>query len=231
MPVPEPLKKVIRNVLFRRGRRPYTLRGGALKGYRFMLDLHADTQVWRGIYEKDLQAWLQKCVKPGAVCLDIGGAEGFFTLQMAALAGANGRVITFEPSDRGVQISQNLKLNEDRGLAKVEILRAYAGRAEAPVEPNGPVPTIGVDHWLAEHGVGKIDVVKIDVDGGEIDVVQGMSQTLQKYHPHLTIEIHSPELLVGVMALIEPMGYKMKRVEPPPHEHRPIPFNPTLYSV
>ncbi len=195
-----------------------------------MLDLHEDTQIWRGIYEQDLQAWLTEKVKPGAVCIDIGAAEGVFTVLMAKLAGPSGRVFAFEPSSRGVQIQENLDLNPREQRAPVEIIHAFAGRDDQPADSPGAPPTVGTDRLLASRQVERLDVVKIDVDGGEVDVLNGLIDTLTKYHPQLTIEVHSPELLKGVLAILEPIGYKMRRVEPPAHEHRPIPFNPTLFS-
>lgn len=228
--VPELLKPLIRRIFFRPGLRPRQLRNGALAGCQFMLDLRHDTQVWRGVYEQDLQAWLIKNVKPGDVCIDIGGAEGFFTLLMAKLAGPTGRVLSFEPSSRGDQIRQNLELNSNLPLAPVEIIRGFAGRTDMAASTPDGIPTIGVDHYLASHQIGRVNVVKIDVDGGEIDVFDGMSATFAKHHPHLTVEVHSPELLEGVQNFLNPLNYKMRRVEPPPHEHRPIPFNPTLFS-
>ena len=64
----------------------------------FYFDLRVDTQEWRGIYEQSLQQWLQQYVQPGAVCLDVGAAKGYFSLLMAKLAGPSGYVYAFEPS-------------------------------------------------------------------------------------------------------------------------------------
>jgi precorrin-6B methylase 2 len=230
MRVPKIIKPLVRRLFLKPGLRPHTVRGGALAGSRLMLNLHHDTQVWRGVYEQDLQSWLVEKVKPGAVCIDIGAAEGVFTVLMSKLAGTTGQVFAFEPGERGQQIQENLDLNTQHPRSKVEIIQAFAGRADAPSASAGGSPTIGVDQLLAARQINRLDVVKIDVDGGEVEVLEGLTDSLAKYHPQLTIEVHSPELLGDVLKIIEPLGYKMRLVEPPPHEHRPIPFNPTLFS-
>jgi len=53
--------------------------GGPMKGMVAYFDFVRDTQTWRGIYEVAQMDWLIKAIKPGAVCVDIGAAEGYFT--------------------------------------------------------------------------------------------------------------------------------------------------------
>src|SRR5271169_5177394 len=93
------MKSVLKSLLFRPGRRPRRLLGGALKGYKFNLDLQLDTQVWRGIYERSLQKWIVQVTREGDVCLDIGAADGYFSLLLAARAGLSGIVHAFQPGD------------------------------------------------------------------------------------------------------------------------------------
>jgi FkbM family methyltransferase len=228
--IPKIAKTFIRKAAFKPGRRVHTVRSGALSGWRLMLDLQHDTQVWRGVYEQDLQSWLVDRVKPGAVCIDVGAAEGVFTVLMSKLAGTAGHIFAFEPGNRGEQIHENLELNRQYPLAKVEVIQAFAGAPDAPAAPGTGIATVSVDQLLLDRKIDRLDVVKIDVDGGEVNVLEGLRGSLAKYHPHLTIEVHSPELLKGVLNEVEPLGYKMRLVEAPPHEHRPIGFNPTLFS-
>lgn len=77
--------------------------------------------------------------------------------------------------------------------------------------------------------VGKIaavNIVKIDVDGGEMDVLNGMVRTLERFHPHLFIETHSHELQSQVAEVTKQLGYFMRLEMPAAHELRPaLDFN------
>src|SRR5829696_5029069 len=106
-----PFKDVVKTLLFRPGEQERTVLTGALKGLRFRFDLRSDTQKWRGVYERSLQQWLREHVKPGSTCLDIGAAEGYFTVLMAKLAGSNGAVYAFEPSELCEQVTYHVELN------------------------------------------------------------------------------------------------------------------------
>jgi FkbM family methyltransferase len=230
MKIPEPVKRIARQLL-PPGLHPRRIRGGALRGRRVYVDLRVDTQAWRGVYERPLQDWLTRHVAPGAVCVDVGAADGYFTLLCAIRAGPSGRVIAFEPSDRGKQLRRNLDLNADVPLAPVHEIRAYAARSDAPAVAADGTPQVTIDTALAGLGVGRCDVVKIDVDGGEVDVLDGMSAALTRYCPHLAIEVHSVDLRDGVLSILQRFGYLMMEVAPPPHEYRPLAFNPTLFSI
>ena len=76
-----------------------------------------------------------------------------------------------------------------------------------------------------------MDVVKIDVDGGEIDVLHGMLQALRDHKPHLFIEVHSRDLLKQVEEITRQAGYTMNLNYPPKHEVRPIDFNVFYFST
>lgn len=72
--------------------------------------------------------------------------------------------------------------------------------------------------------------MKIDVDGGEIDVLQGMARTLERFHPHLFIETHSHELQEQVAQFTKQFGYTMRLEMPAAHELRPLEFNGFYFS-
>lgn len=220
------MRSFIKHILFRPGIRPRRLIGGELKGFHFQLDLRADTQVWRGIYEQQLQAWLLKNTPSGAACLDIGAADGYFSLLMAKLAGPKGIVYAFEPSERGNHIAGNFELNANQPLAKIETHRAFVGR-----ETTGDQRHIAMDEFFSRAGARQPSVVKIDVDGGEIEVLEGMKETLSARKPALSVEVHSHKLLDEVLKICFDQGYKVEVCDPPPHEHRPIEYNPTVFAL
>jgi tRNA A58 N-methylase Trm61 len=190
-----------------------------------MIDLQIDTQVWRGIYERSLQEWLVEVTRPDSVCLDVGAAEGWATLQMALLA-PQGKVYAFEPTQRGNDIARNLELNADQPQAEVTIERYFAGDKDM----SGETPTVTLDSYLQDRGVDRVDVVKIDVDGPELEVLAGAIATLSRCRPALCVEAHSEALTAGVVERLQSLGYVTRVVEASPHERRPIGYNPTVFA-
>lgn len=221
-----PVKDLVKTILFPPGYRKRRIIGGALKGLWFSFDLRADTQQWRGIYEQALQDWLHKHVKPGDICLDIGAANGYFTLLMAKLAGKSGHIYAFEPSAVSTHIQPHFDMNPEQDLARLSVLTSYV-----VASANDSGDEITIDELVYRESLTRVDVVKIDVDGGEIDVLQGMEQTLSQFHPHLFVEVHSRELLAGVEKITKKHGYVMRLEDPPAHEERPLEFNSFLFST
>lgn len=222
----EVAKKTLKHLLFRPGLRPYCIRGGALKGLSFEFDLHQDTQAWRGVYEEPLQKWLTRYIKAGDTCLDIGGADGYFALLMAKLSGVEGHVHAFEPSEKTEHIRQNFALNAGMPLAHLHCYQDFVGAKD-----NAQTQTVSIDALLDVGKIEAVHVIKIDVDGGEVDALQGMSRTLEKFHPHLFIETHSYQLQEEVSEITRNLGYSMHLEMPAAYEHRPsLNFNAFYYS-
>ena len=217
----ETAKRAVKHLLFRPGLRKYRIRGGALTGLWFQFDLRHDTQAWRGIYEQPLQEWLSTNVKPGDTCLDIGGADGYFALLMAKLSGPAGHVHSFEPSEKIEHIQQNFAMNNELPLAPLTRYEAFVG-----AEENRQTNTVSIDALIACGKITAVNVVKIDVDGGEIDALHGMADTLERFHPHLFVETHSRELQRQVEEITKRYGYSMRLEMPAAHELRPaLDFN------
>ncbi len=217
----EAAKRAVKHFLFRRGMRKYRIRGGALSGLWFQFDLHQDTQAWRGIYEQPLQRWLSTYVKPGDTCLDIGGADGYFALLMAKLSGPQGQVHSFEPSEKIKYIQQNFALNQGMPLAPLTRYGSYVGAEENP-----QMKIVSIDSLVDSGKITTVNVVKIDVDGGEMDVLLGMARTLERFHPHLFVETHSHKLQEQVAEVTKQYGYSMRLEMPAAHELRPgLDFN------
>jgi len=222
-----PFKGVVKELLFRPGEQERTVLAGALKGLRFRFDLRHDTQAWRGVYEQLLQRWLTEHVAPGSTCLDIGAADGYFTLLMAKLAGPNGAVHAFEPSALCERITDNVEINRaNYALAPVSVYKQFVTANAAPQRPN----EVTLDEVVYDAPLKRCDVIKIDVDGAEADVLRGAHRTLEHFHPHLFVEVHSRDLLTQVQQIVSGYGYTLHIEDAAPHEHRPIEYNAFLFS-
>jgi hypothetical protein len=227
------LKRSFKSFVLPHGIAPRRILKGELAGFRMLIDLQEDTQVWRGVYEQSLQSWVSRNVQADAVCFDVGAAEGWSSLLMAKYS-PNGTVYAFEPSSRGHGIEEVFCLNSDKPLASLRVIKAFVGKFEPnaqTVKVSQAIPTISLDFFCSVEKIERCDVIKIDVDGPEVDVLDGASATIKKFFPKLCVEIHSKQALVEVSDRLDAWGYECTVVDPPRHEHRPIEFNPMVFAV
>ena len=146
-------------------------------------------------------------VRPGATVLDVGANIGAYTLLFATWAGPSGRVVAFEPSPRSVEgLREHLKLN---GVAdRVEIVQAAVSSAEGTAwfDCSGPsganalvseargggaitVDTTTLDAYCESRGL-RPSVIKVDVEGAELDVLRGGRRTLAQPGLDIFVEFH-----------------------------------------
>lgn len=172
----------------------------------------------RGRADSPELAWIHAALRPGDVALDVGANNGFTGILFARRVGQGGRVIGFEPGPANVAAArENIRLNQ---VDNFELVVAAVGAAPGRVrfEPgfgNGAIAqatgTIEVPMvTLDAHCAGRrVDFVKIDVEGFEIDVLRGARAVLQQ-RPALAIEIHvgayaEPERQVAELLALLPL--------------------------
>jgi FkbM family methyltransferase len=153
----------------------------------------------------------------GGIMLDIGANVGTHTLVYARNAT---HVFAFEPQTLVYHnLCANLLLNNVKNVTPVLCaLGATAGymqmKSFSPHEDNCPagaslgrgdslVPVRPLDALE----IPKVDFIKIDVEGYELEVLQGATATLKRSHPTLYIEMHSPELIKRVPEFMQSLGY------------------------
>ena len=170
-------------------------------------------------------------VKAGQTCIDIGGHKGAFTYWLSRKVGAAGRVITFEPQHE--LASYLARITSGYGFDNVEVIelalstmpesRAMFRETEAPstgasllsASTKGIEFTVEVeslDRVLAQRGVERVDFIKCDVEGHELEVFRGGEETLRQFKPTLMFECekrHRGERpLQEVFDYLESLGYE-----------------------
>jgi len=185
----------------------------------------------RGIAEPAVQETFAELLAPGMTMYDVGANIGFFTLIAAHCVGPDGRVIAIEPLPGHVRwLRHNAALN---GLQQVEIIQAAAGATsgrtafasrDAPVwgqvSATGEleVELIALDDRIESGALPVPDVVKLDVEGGEVDALAGLEQTLARHRPTLIVEVL--QTLAAVTAALTAAGYAIERLgRPEPDEN------------
>jgi FkbM family methyltransferase len=171
-----------------------------------------------GSYEPQVTRVLTRLLSPGMTVVDVGANWGYFTLLAASRVGPTGRVVAFEPDPRMFRLlERNLALN---AFPHVEALPVAAGRSAEALTLEGyaadarnrgtsrvcdgepadstsfVVPSGRMDELLREQGC-VIDLIKIDVEGTEDAVLDGMRDGLcAGRYRRVLVELH-PQLLAA----------------------------------
>lgn len=165
--------------------------------------------LFHGEYEPREAAVLEAYARPGDVVLDVGANVGWYTLLFARRVGPRGRVHAFEPVPRTFQVlARNVELNAagDRVTLVLEGLAERDGDAEFYL-PAGTgsvaasrqrlfadqdnervrVRLTTLDAYAAP--LTRLDLLKADVEGGELPLLQGGMATLRRFRPVLFLEL------------------------------------------
>jgi len=153
-------------------------------------------------------------IPPGSVVFDVGAHIGFFTLWFAKLVGPQGRVVAFEPCPQNTPLlDANVRLNTPR-TANVRVVPAAVGREKGTIMLQtsggvstmsrvGGLPLTGADHLVRTATVECLALdsftfdrslqpshIKIDVEGAELDVLEGARRVLAELRPIVFLEAH-----------------------------------------
>ena len=166
-----------------------------------------------GDWDRDLISLAETHIKAGMEVWDIGANVGVLAFS-ASLQTRNGRVFAFEPDTFLCEVMKRTKRGGSFGNVQIipmavsrevgiaEFLIAQRGRASNSLASAGGrsqtggvresllVPTISGDTF-AQMVQGRPDFIKIDVEGAECDVLQGLAETLGKCRPIVYIEVSS----------------------------------------
>jgi len=180
------------------------------------LDLHSEKDYWLGTYEPELQATIVDLVQPGMIAYDVGANIGYLSLTLARAVTPGGKVFAFEalPANQE-RLRANIALNRLEKVIAV-IPRAVAdkavpvrflvgpsggtgktsgsaGRQELQYSDEIEVTGTSLDHFVYEEGNPPPQVIKMDIEGGEVLAIPGMRRLLREARPLILLELHGPE--------------------------------------
>jgi len=194
----------------------YTVRRGLLKGMKRRGGLAWIPRIFSGDALNPEEQFLCRLGLTGATVYDVGAFHGLMTLFFSSRAG---RVVCFEPNtENRKRLNENLKLNgvnnvevrsvgvgsrrETRRMVGSPLMRGIASVDEKTVEEFSRVwakpeieeiSIVTLDEEIARASVSSMpapDFIKIDVEGWELEVLRGASNTLEFYKPALFLEMH-----------------------------------------
>ena len=160
-----------------------------------------------GVWEPNVTAAFRRSLGPGDVCLDVGAHIGYYTLLASRLVGRDGHVYAFEPSQPNYEaLSTNLSRNGVDNVTALQVaVGPAAGRAtlfegpgtnsggatlrrdlaeRRPVRPQKlEVEVRPIAAAVPERELARIRVVKIDVEGSELEVLRSMTPVFEAGAP------------------------------------------------
>ena len=155
---------------------------------------------------------VRETLQKGMTCLDIGANIGYYVTLESKVIGDQGRILAIEPSPLNFEfLKRNVELQNRKNI---EVFNFAAGDKNGQInfvmdenESNsgrvisddklstwsGPVtklPVKTIDSFLDEMKIDKIDFLRMDVEGYEYNIFQGMKNTIKKSKPIIQIEVH-----------------------------------------
>ena len=215
---------------------PHSVVEASIAGSRMQLDPTDYTQrkiLFRSFEPRDVRV-VSRLVRPADICVDVGANVGFYTCLFARLVGPAGRVVAYEPVPaNAAALRENLALNR---YDRVTVRESAVGSARSPVGlelPRVPghkpdaatsgswraggtsasitVPQVRLDDEL--RGL-RVRLVKIDVEGMEPAVLEGLQQTLAEHRGDaLLVEVNLAPY-AAVAAPLAAAGYRIRAIDP-----------------
>jgi FkbM family methyltransferase len=184
-----------------------------LEGLRLNLDPRNETSraiFVTGRYEPNEFCVLARVLQPGMTFVDVGANMGLYAMFAARKVVPGGTVLAIEPSSREYEkLVKNIETNRLGVRALRVAVSDRAGGAEllvaplrrsghntlgafgydTPLERKETVALASLDQIVAEQGLQRLDVIKMDVEGAELLALRGATRVLREFRPLWLLEI------------------------------------------
>src|SRR3989344_1605836 len=186
-----------------------------------------------GRYELETTRLFKHIVKPGMIVIDIGAHIGYFSRLAAKRVGKKGHIYAFEsdPENRSllmknvarypwVHIRDEAVSDIDGPIIFYHLKRSTGCHTTIPTDERSEqftVPATRLDTFFEKNRIQRVDLIKIDIEGGEIRALKGMLGVLRK-KPRLIIE-YNPSALArsgasdeALFELLQQYGYSISAI-------------------
>jgi FkbM family methyltransferase len=166
------------------------------------------------------EAFLKEFV-PGSIFYDIGAHIGYFSAIACSINKGKGHVYAFEPRpDNAKFFRKHMKVNQFEGFTLTQAavsanegevkFNANTGTATGHISPMGniTVKMISIDQQFESGKLPAPNFIKIDVEGGEIEVLKGCMKVIATCKPKLLVATHSPSTHEFVLNFLNANAYR-----------------------
>src|SRR4029077_6337103 len=155
---------------------------GPFRGARIVMNPRDSLRKIFGLYEHELNAWLEQALRRVSRVVDVGANDGYFTFGSAAAfrrLGKTGEIIACEPQDSHVAMLRESVGSQPETGIRFEIVHALVGKELKP----GMITLDSLRPAVDDSNDKVSTLVKIDVEGAEVDVIAGGQSWLQPSNP------------------------------------------------
>jgi hypothetical protein len=187
---------------------------GPFRGARIVMNPRDSLRKIFGLYEHELNDWLEQALRRVSRVIDVGANDGYFAFGSAAAfrrLGKTGEIIACEPQDRHVAILRESVASQAQTGIRFEIVHALVGRELKP----GIITLDSLQAAVDDPNAKVSTLVKIDVEGAEMDVIAGGRSWLQPSNLFV-IEVHQERFLDPLRALFAELGLRLMQVDQRP---------------
>jgi FkbM family methyltransferase len=195
-------------------------------------------QTFSSFFEPVVKTIVKSLLKEGDVFIDVGACVGTYTLLASKIVGRRGLVVALEPAPKNFRaLVDNLHINKISNV----IAFPYAawesmGYVDMIIPPGGGKATakifthftgarrrgrihraraVKLDDLVKDLGISKVDLVKIDAEGAELEILRGSHDIFRKHRPAIVAEVLG-ENLAQVLNLFRGFGYRAVLLEGDP---------------
>lgn len=199
--------------------------GGPLAGFRWSPTSGGKiARVFLGTYEAEQSESMARSIPRAGTFFDVGAHHGYYTLLASRRVGAGGKVVCFEPSPDNLPfLKKHIAKNQ---LDQVTLIESAVGSAPGRLrfakgsgtgtghlsdEGDIEVPVTTVDNEVERLGCAP-DTMKIDVEGAEMHVLRGASQTLKQHRPTIFLSTHGADVHRQCCEFLSTIGYDLSPI-------------------
>ncbi len=198
------------------------IQDGPLKGHRW--SVFTGVRFLRGDYHQIETEEIIRLIRPGDTVYDIGAHIGYYTLIAARACGdQGGQVFAFEPLPvnlKALRIHMNANQTNNITILPYAVSCESAkfnfdttggtGRGRLNAGGKMTVTTITLDNLVFEKKYAPPNVIKIDVEGAEVLVLNGALKVLNLYSPRIFLATHGKEIRRECETLLRQQGYELQ---------------------
>jgi hypothetical protein len=199
------IASALKTLLLPRSVRPRAIRFGVLRGTVAQIDTASNTQLWLGLWEREVQGWMRRFTANARTIIDAGAGKGAYTAYF--LRGTRAaHVVAIEPDP-----AERRALRAALALNGISPDNPRLSIVELPVGATADGRTTTLD--AIPIGEGPC-FVKTDIEGAEAEALRGAPNLLARSNVSWLIETHALALEQRCIATLSATGYETRVIQP-----------------